>query len=40
MLSTGSTWHWQLQGAIDTTVDADAYDIDLFDTPPAASINR
>jgi hypothetical protein len=33
-VSTDSTWNWQLQGAIDQTVDADVYDIDLFDTPP------
>lgn len=28
-----TTWQYQLQGRIDTTVDADAFDIDLFDTP-------
>lgn len=26
-----TTWQWQLQGAINTTYDADLYDIDLFD---------
>jgi len=30
-----TTWQWQLQGTIDTTVDAGVYDIDLFDTPQA-----
>ncbi len=29
----GTTWQWQLQGTIDTSVDAQMYDIDLFDTP-------
>lgn len=29
----GATWQWQLTGAIDTSVDAEIYDIDLFDTP-------
>lgn len=28
-----TTWHWQLQGDLDTTLAVDAYDIDLFDTP-------
>eukprot|EP00545_Synedropsis_sp_CCMP1620_P001284 CAMPEP_0119003692 /NCGR_PEP_ID=MMETSP1176-20130426/715_1 /TAXON_ID=265551 /ORGANISM="Synedropsis recta cf, Strain CCMP1620" /LENGTH=296 /DNA_ID=CAMNT_0006955315 /DNA_START=150 /DNA_END=1040 /DNA_ORIENTATION=+ len=27
------TWQWQLQGTIDTTLNVDMYDIDLFDTP-------
>lgn len=31
----GITWQWQLQGEIDTTVVADAFDIDLFDTDQA-----
>jgi hypothetical protein len=31
----GTTWQWQLLGAIDTTVDVDMYDIDLFDAPQA-----
>jgi hypothetical protein len=29
----GTTWQWQLTGTIDTSVDAEMYDIDLFDTP-------
>jgi Glycoside-hydrolase family GH114/Calcineurin-like phosphoesterase len=29
-----TTWHWQLQGALDTSVDADLYDVDLFETSP------
>lgn len=32
--TTGTTWQWQLNtGAIDTTVDAAVYDVDLFDVP-------
>ena len=31
-MSVSSTWHWQLQGALDTSVDADVYDIDLFES--------
>jgi len=27
-----TTWQWQLQGKIDRTVDAEAFDVDLFDT--------
>lgn len=30
-----ATWQWQLLGDIDTTVDADVYDVDLFDAPDA-----
>jgi hypothetical protein len=31
----GLSWQWQLDGqAIDTSVDADVYDVDLFETPP------
>ncbi|AWV90078.1 endo alpha-1,4 polygalactosaminidase [Bradymonas sediminis] len=30
-----TTWHWQLQGEVDTTLDVAVYDIDLFDTPAA-----
>jgi hypothetical protein len=30
---SGTTWQWQLQGTIDTSVDAAMYDIDLFDAP-------
>lgn len=29
----GTTWQWQLVDAIDTSVDVDVYDIDLFDVP-------
>jgi hypothetical protein len=29
----GTTWQWQLDGEIDTTFDAAAYDVDLFETP-------
>ena len=29
----GTTWYWQLQGAINLNVNAQAYDIDLFDVP-------
>ncbi|RVT52217.1 endo alpha-1,4 polygalactosaminidase [Rubrivivax albus] len=29
------TWHWQLLGTLDTSVEADVYDVDLFDTPQA-----
>jgi hypothetical protein len=28
-----ATWQYQLQGKIDTSVDADVYGVDLFDTP-------
>jgi hypothetical protein len=28
-----ATWQYQLQGKIDTSVDADVYDIDLFEVP-------
>ncbi len=31
--SAGLTWQWQLTGTIDTTVDAQVFNIDLFDTP-------
>lgn len=34
-LSADSTWTWQLVGEIDTSIDADVYDIDLFDVPDA-----
>lgn len=30
-----TSWQWQLQGTIDTTVQAQMYDIDLFDAPAA-----
>ena len=29
----GTTWQWQLSGAIDTSVDAEMFDVDLFETP-------
>jgi hypothetical protein len=29
----GTTWQWQLTGTVDTSVDAEVFDIDLFDTP-------
>lgn len=28
-----TTWQWQLSGRLDTSVAADLYDVDLFDTP-------
>jgi len=28
-----ASWQYQLQGSIDTSVDADVYDVDLFDVP-------
>lgn len=31
----GTSWQWQLLGRIDTSVDVDMYDIDLFDAPQA-----
>ncbi len=31
----GTTWQWQLTGALDTTVAAQAYDVDLFTTSAA-----
>jgi hypothetical protein len=33
--AVGVTWQWQLSGAIDLSVDAELYDVDLFDTPAA-----
>jgi hypothetical protein len=35
VLTSASTWQWQLQGALDTSFDVDVYDVDLFDTEPA-----
>jgi hypothetical protein len=32
----GTTWQWQLTGAIDTSIDAAMYDVDLFDAPQAS----
>ncbi len=29
----GTSWQWQLSGEVDTSVDADMFDVDLFDTP-------
>jgi hypothetical protein len=34
VLRGDATWQYQLQGAVDTTVDAGTYDIDLFATSP------
>ncbi len=31
----GASWQWQLSGTIQTTVDAQVYDVDLFETPAA-----
>jgi hypothetical protein len=31
-----TTWQWQLSGRLDLTVDAQLYDVDLFDTPVSA----
>jgi hypothetical protein len=31
----GTSWQWQLTGTIDTSVDADVFDLDLFDVPVA-----
>jgi hypothetical protein len=28
-----TTWQWQLSGSVDTSVEAQVYDVDLFDTP-------
>jgi hypothetical protein len=33
--SPAATWQWQLTGELDTTVAADVFDVDLFDTPKA-----
>lgn len=30
-----TTWTWQLRETLDTSVEADVYDVDLFDTPAA-----
>ncbi len=32
-LPPGTSWQWQLSGNIDTSLDVDMYDIDLFNTP-------
>lgn len=31
--SPGTSWQWQLKGEIDTSVDVEMYNIDLFDAP-------
>jgi endo-alpha-1,4-polygalactosaminidase (GH114 family) len=31
----GTTWQWQISGTVDTSVDADVFDIDLFDSDAA-----
>jgi hypothetical protein len=31
----GTTWQWQLTGAVDTTKSVNVYDVDLFDVPQA-----
>ena len=31
----GTTWQWQLSGEIDTSVDAEMFDVDLFEAPPS-----
>jgi hypothetical protein len=31
----GTTWQWQLTGALDAEIDVEMFDVDLFDTPPA-----
>ena len=31
--SPGTSWQWQLTGTIDTSIDVEMYDVDLFDTP-------
>jgi hypothetical protein len=35
MPKPGTTWQWQLTGSIDTSVDAQMFDIDLFTTSPS-----
>ena len=35
VLTSASTWQWQLQGELDTSYDVDVYDVDLFDTDPS-----
>jgi hypothetical protein len=32
-VATGTTWQWQLSGDIDTSVEVEMYDIDLFEAP-------
>lgn len=33
------TWQWQINGALDTSIDANMYDVDLFDTSVAQIAN-
>ena len=33
IIPPGSSWQWQLDGEIDTTLDVEMYDIDLFEAP-------
>ncbi len=35
-IETGTTWQWQLTGTLDTGLDVELYDIDLFDTSQGA----
>ncbi len=35
MPRVGDTWQWQLQGPVNTSYDANVYDIDLFESPAA-----
>jgi hypothetical protein len=35
-LAAGSTWQWQLSGELDTSLDVQVYDVDLFDAPDDA----
>ncbi len=37
--SPGTSWQWQLSGYVDTSVDAQMYDIDLYETP-ATTIDK
>lgn len=34
--ANGTTWQWQLSGVLDTSVNVDMYDVDLFDTSSAS----
>lgn len=38
-LAPDVTWHWQLDGTINTSYDVDLYDVDLWETP-GATIRR
>jgi len=37
--SQGATWQWQLTGEIDTTIDVEMYDVDLFETPASTMVS-